>query len=616
VTGTPAYMAPELLRMVPAAASTRTDVYAMGATLYQALTGRSAYLGRTPQEVALLVLETDPPSLAEGSLSGHPIPAQLEEICMQAMARDPSDRPEDAGALAHILEEWLDGALARDRAQALIQVAEEMYPRIERFQKAAQSMDQQARALMAAVDKNAPVSEKADAWAFEDQAKEARLQATLATVEFEKTLRAALSHVPDFPPALDLLALHHRQLHEKAEAGRDVEGTARHEELLRAYDQGKHQDYLAGMGQLSLDTEPGGATVQLRRYEEVERRMQLGPREDLGTTPLQAIDLPMGSYQLLIEAPGHTPVQLPMRIGRLDHQQNIPPGQTDPRAVRLPRDGAQQAEDMFIPAGWTQVGGDSDSMDALPHTQVWVDDFMVRRHPITNREYMIFLDDLAAQGMEAEVLQCVPRERAATLGEAGVMIYGRREDGTFELRPDADGDLWLTDMPVVMITWFGARAYAAWEASRTQRPWRLPWEVEWEKAARGTDGRAFPWGEVLDPTFCCMRNSHGERAMVATTDQYPTDESPYGVRGMAGNVIDWCNDQYRPEGPAPIGRHFTVPPCPEPGDDPVTRIIRGGGWVSKPSLLRSASRDFNDDFNRASYVGFRLFRSCVDEDFA
>ena len=89
----------------------------------------------------------------------------------------------------------------------------------------------------------------------------------------------------------------------------------------------------------------------------------------------------------------------------------------------------------------------------------------------------------------------------------------------------------------------------------------------------------------------------------------------FGVRGMAGNVIDWCNDAYRPEGPSTVGDAFSPPPCPAPEDEPVTRLIRGGGWVSKPSLLRCASRDFNDDFNRASYVGFRLFRSCVSEDF-
>ena len=73
-------------------------------------------------------------------------------------------------------------------------------------------------------------------------------------------------------------------------------------------------------------------------------------------------------------------------------------------------------------------------------------------------------------------------------------------DGFFELVADAEDDLWQLDWPVMMVDWFGASAYANWYAKKTGRPWRLPSEFEWEKAARGVDGRFYPWGDKFNPS--------------------------------------------------------------------------------------------------------------------
>jgi formylglycine-generating enzyme required for sulfatase activity len=118
-----------------------------------------------------------------------------------------------------------------------------------------------------------------------------------------------------------------------------------------------------------------------------------------------------------------------------------------------------------------------------------------------------------------------------------------------------------------MVTWTQARRYAAWRAQREALPWRLPAELEWEKAARGVDGRFFPWGDHLDPSFCCMLRSHLGRPLPALVSDFPFDESPYGVRGLAGNMRDWCLDLVSAEGQSlqePVtDERVVIPTIPE-----------------------------------------------------
>ena len=85
-----------------------------------------------------------------------------------------------------------------------------------------------------------------------------------------------------------------------------------------------------------------------------------------------------------------------------------------------------------------------------------------------------------------------------------------------------------------LVDWFAATAYAAWLAARTATPWRLLGELEWEKVARGGDGRLHPWCDGFDPSWCCVRASHPGRPLPTVVDSYPVDESVYGVRGLGG----------------------------------------------------------------------------------
>ena len=95
------------------------------------------------------------------------------------------------------------------------------------------------------------------------------------------------------------------------------------------------------------------------------------------------------------------------------------------------------------------------------------------------------------------------------------------------------------DLPVLCVTWFQAAAFVRWLAKTTGRPFHLPSDLEWEKAARGADGRAFPMGNRMDPAFAKLRESRPEATQPEPVGAFVHDESPYGVRDLAGGVGDW-----------------------------------------------------------------------------
>ncbi len=175
---------------------------------------------------------------------------------------------------------------------------------------------------------------------------------------------------------------------------------------------------------------------------------------------------------------------------------------------------------------------------------------------------------------------------------------------------DADGDVWDLDYPVCMVDWWSAVAYARWEAARTGLPWRLPGELEWEKAARGADGRRFPWGDFLDPSWCCIRSSHPGRPLPAVAGAFEGDISPYGVRDLAGNMRDWCVDPWVAEGhERSVGELWAeVPDGPDYAAQEIPRVLRGGSWFFVATSARCASRYGLGAENRSDNIGFRLVR--------
>jgi eukaryotic-like serine/threonine-protein kinase len=589
VSGTPAYMSPEQARGDWAEIGPCSDVFSLGALLYAILAGRPPYVGFTASELLIQARDHAAPA---PSLHRAGVPPGLELVCLNAMSRDIETRTPSAAALAAELREWLDGARRRDRAMALVRQADEQV-------RAVAALRADARAM---VKDAAAATEKEAAWALEDEAERRAQQSDVAQVAWIQKLQAALTIDPELPEAHLRLARHYRGEHARAEAGRDRALAAQLELLLAAHDTGEHAQYRRAIGHLSLSTSRP-CRVVLHRYEARARRLVAVPFSVL-QAPLVGLELPVGSYLLRLSAEGCHDVNYPVQIGRLEHWEGRAPGEAEGAPVWLPPLGSLTDGERYLPAGWARVGGDVDAPESLGAARVWVDALVAQRVCVTNADYIAFLDDLVDRGEESRALRLAPQERAGAYNP----MYGRDSSGHFILQADAEGDLWRPDWPVVLVDLEGASAYGAWLAERTGQAWRLPFEWEWEKAARGVDGRVFPWGDFLDPTFCCIMESPAAAARALSVGGSEDDESPYGVRDMAGLVREWCQDVYTQEGALMSGER-AVGSAWDPNDLAARRVIKGGGFLSNRRVARAANRYGPTGAMRSANMGFRLVRS-------
>ncbi len=236
------------------------------------------------------------------------------------------------------------------------------------------------------------------------------------------------------------------------------------------------------------------------------------------------------------------------------------------------------AEDMVpVPGGAFIMGSDSGPADERPAHRVTLPAFSIDRHPVTNAAFAEFLN--ASGPFNAG------RERLFDFDDPDSRVH--RVQGKWV------ADAGFDQHPVVEVTWAGARDYCAWRGKR------LPTEAEWEKAARGTDGRRYPWGNSLpDRTRAQFSARFNETALVHA---FPLGASPFGAQDMAGNAWEWVASAYRPYPyEAKDGREDSIA-------GPV-RGTRGGGHDSPADELTTTQRGRNLSRNPASghhNIGFR-----------
>ncbi len=602
VAGSPAYMAPEQARGDQALIAPWTDVYALGGVLYEILVGTPPMAGLGAQEI-LARLRADvrvPPP----SSSRFDLPDELIELVGRATSPVPEARHADAGVFGEALADWLDGARRRERALALVDEADATGEQAETLEREAATFDAESRALLADVPAWAPEWAKAQGWRAEDAAREKRQAAEDARDAQAGLLSAALTQDPACPEAHARLATDYRALHAEAEARGDDRAARRWERHLRNHDRGEHAAWLEGTGQLSLVTDPP-CQVSLLRYVERQRRLVAEPVQALGTTPLEGLSLPRGSYLLVLRAAGCDEVHYPVVIRRREHWDGVAPGDSEPTVIRLPRTGELGPDDVYVPAGWFWSGGEIEGIDQpLPRRRLWADPFVIRRHPVTCRTYLDFLDGLVSEGREQDALRFAAREPAIR-GQPGALVLGRTEAGGFCLVPDAQGDLWPEDLPMIMVDEVCAQAYADWEALRTGQPWQLPPELLVQKAARGVDGRLYPWGNHHDPAWCCGRDSREGSPQPGPVSEFAGDESPYGVCDLAGNVMAWSSDGYPRGGPV-VGERVGFGAPPAGGG---RRVLVGASWNHSGTVARADFRVSQRPGFRSGTVGIRLLRS-------
>jgi formylglycine-generating enzyme required for sulfatase activity len=212
---------------------------------------------------------------------------------------------------------------------------------------------------------------------------------------------------------------------------------------------------------------------------------------------------------------------------------------------------AQGVPMRLVPAGQFTMGSDQGEPDEKPVHTVTLDAYSIDKYEVTNALYAV----------------CV---------ETGVCAAPAKIASNS--RPNYYQDSQFAHYPVIQVNWDQARTYCAWREAR------LPSEAEWEKAARGTDQRTYPWGEGIDATRANYNPQVGDTTAVG---QYPGGVSPYGLYDMAGNVSEWVNDWYQADYYATLDENAANPLGPASGE---ARVLRGGDWRSYESILRVSRR--------------------------
>jgi sulfatase modifying factor 1 len=243
-----------------------------------------------------------------------------------------------------------------------------------------------------------------------------------------------------------------------------------------------------------------------------------------------------------------------------------------------------------IPAGWFLMGSNKQKDRSaypveMPQRRVYLDAYDIDKYEVTALQYLKFV---------------VTTDRPP-------LIDWRYDGGNFQES--------MAHHPVMHVSWYDADVYCRWAGKR------LPTSAEWEKAARGEDGRIYPWGN--QPAGLSRANfgrtglsgpvrDRPERLLlyppVIAVDKYENAVSPYGVFQMAGNVAEWTADWYDPN------YYKTAPDRNPKGPEHGTqKAFRGGGWIDSTPAVRAAQRNGADPNMKMNWLGFRCARDAQGE---
>jgi formylglycine-generating enzyme required for sulfatase activity len=226
----------------------------------------------------------------------------------------------------------------------------------------------------------------------------------------------------------------------------------------------------------------------------------------------------------------------------------------------------------LVPAGPFPMGSDNGDSDRQPVHDIYLDAYYIDIYEVTNALYKTCVD---------------------------ASVCAAPKNTNSYSRPSYYGNPEFDNYPVIYVDWNMAQTYCQWRGAD------LPTEAQWEKAARGTDGRTYPWGEGID---CNKANYHdGNKFCVGDTTavgNYPSGVSPYGLYDMAGNIWEWVKDWY-------LDTYYQNSPSENPlGPDTGTyRVLRGGSWYYDGYGTRSSIRGRVTPDITYYYIGFRCARS-------
>jgi formylglycine-generating enzyme required for sulfatase activity len=221
---------------------------------------------------------------------------------------------------------------------------------------------------------------------------------------------------------------------------------------------------------------------------------------------------------------------------------------------------------IFIPPGEFQMGSDTGNNNEKPCRSVYLDGYWIGKYEVSFDQYDSFCED---QGVS---------------------------------KPEDDG--WGRDRnPVINVSWNDTMTYCRWLTERIGFDFKLPTEAQWEKAARGTDGRTYPWGNSSPANNKANFSERGANLSKHSTPigSYPEGSSPFGLLDMAGNVYEWCLDWYSPADSSSSNKKN--PHGPKRG---TYRVLRGGSWYGSSHCLKTTFRTSAKPDSRYFHIGFRI----------
>jgi serine/threonine-protein kinase len=641
VAGTPAYMPPEQALGQVFSLDARSDVYALGAVLFHVIAGRPPYEGSSTLEVLKKVQTSPPKPLTTGTVGFHPVPRELRAICAKAMSREPEQRYATAEELRDDLQAYLEHMpvqacpmtpwqrfqkwLKRNRKQAqigsiaaltaILVLSSTYYGYREWRIRGLQQDAQQKLAAFRLAFPPATSTRDSDATPAYD---------ALNLVLLD--LQRALDLSPSRSSTKRLLSdtyLEQWRLAMGKENFALAENARREVNRYEGGEPNRHSAELNGNAVADLTLDPPGSQLYLFKFVSVDSRLpdgssglrlvpvpydlkkfdvlpaalrsekdraQSGPPvlpgehtifnlspPDTALVPqndLHNLHLPPGSYLAVARSPNRADTRVPLLIPRSGRVE---------QTIHLPSPEEMPAGFFYIAGGTARIGGDS--ANALAERSANVAPFLIFHDEISMGDYSEFLKALVAAHKRAEAEKHVPRD-------FGKKIANLERDGSLT-GINAKHPKWFLASAVRGISFNDVQAYIQWRSARDGLPYRLPTEIEWESACRGSDGRRYSWGNRYSRGFAFILAGYNDTADRSWKWEDYKDESPWGVHDLAGGVAEWTSSIYKPAalvGDAEYGQY----------------AIRGNAWSLPPVGLECAFRTSGQPEYFHPTIGFRL----------
>lgn len=560
IVGTPMYMSPEQALGRHGLVDHRSDIFSLGITLYELVTLAPPYESTETHALMRDVATKDPISFRQLSST---LPRDLELVTFKAIEKDPDRRYQSARDFADDLRRFLNYEAVHAKPASMA----------TRCLRTVKRQRVKLVAIGAALALTCLVSVLVS-WHWRNRAQAAKRELVGKAAEFvnqgfqqfgianeakdeEAAERAFEEATRRFTAALAIdtenplakyglqelyLVRAQRALDRGAyEFARGLLLTIRNTDVAarRGAEVAAYERIAVGTGTWKVETVPPGCAISLAR---LDKTFVPGKFEEIGKSPLTAKDIPMGSYLVRVTHPDYAELQVPMYIQRNENENVLV---TMLRAADVPQGM------VYVPAGEFIYGDPETSAEQ----KIFLEGYFIDRTEVTGVEYEKFVAETGASPPASW--------------------------GTNTTCPPA-----LRAWPAYNVSWFDAMEFARWAGKR------LPTQQEWEKAARGVDGRAYPWGNQFLPDGCNWRSARRESMRTAL---WPKGASVYGCLDIVGNVWEWTSD-----------RDSTYA---------TERIMRGGASYCEPRDLKAylpqQAPPAGSSYGALNLTGFRCAKSLI-----